>query len=235
MINLSVNIGFVDSTRNSHIIPLNELHKLTGREWFDFDYSFINLDKCEPNLKEFLKDPLEILKKVEIKYMNKDVGCGLFATADIPEGTVIGFITGEQKKLQSSSVDFDPQNPTALIQSGQISYDDDGNIYIIDSSKKSNHTHYIQHLPSIKALQDLNINNIDDIAICNLSEHTLQHNGFELTYFCTTRKILQNEIIGCPYQTNEKERALSEYSLFRRTGELINPPEYLNTNNRLCK
>jgi len=220
-------ISFLSGSKQKFIIPVSRIHKLTGRKWFDFDYSKFDPPKPSdhPLLISYFADPSSILEKLEIRYMNDQVGHGLYATKEIPKDTVIGFVSGKLTKLSATEVDFDPKNPTTLIQSGTVSYDDFGNIYIVDSSKKSNHTHYIQHLPSDKMLLELDITeeNREMISTGNLSEHTLNHKGFDLTYFCTDRDIKEGELIGCPYQVNTNEIKMHEhdYCFFTKDGKII--------------
>lgn len=223
-------IRFLDRNKNRFTVPVHQLKRLTGRDWFDLDYSFISQEKSDPFLRKFLIDPLAITKSLEIRYMNDVVGYGLFAAENITKDTIIGFISGELKKIHSSEVNFDIKNPTALIESGQVSYDDDGNIYIIDSSKKSNHTHYIQHLPSTNYLVALGIKS-SIIATNNLSEYTLQYEGFDLTFFRANRDIEIGEIIGCPYQNNSDEMDMNRYSFFSKKGKMLNNKTIIDSSN----
>jgi hypothetical protein len=223
-------IRFMDQSGNLFTVPIYQLKHLTGREWLDLDYSFIDPKECDPFLFSFLKNPLAITRSLEIRYMGDKVGYGLFAAANIPKNTVIGFVSGEFKKWHSNEVVFDPKNPTTLIESGQVSYDDYGNIYIIDSSRKSNHTHYVQHLPSKEMLSELNIIN-SNIATSNLSEQLFPHDGFEYTYFCANRDIKHGEMIGCSYQINTEERDMDTYRFFSKKGKVIDYPSSGDSSN----
>ena len=216
-------IGFFDKCKNRFTIPVSQLKSLTGKEWFDLNYSLIGENVTNQFLISFFKDPLAIIRKLEIRYMDSKVGYGLYATEDIPKDTVIGFISGELKKFSAADVNFDPNIPGALIGSGSLSYDECGNINIIDSSKKSNHIHYVQHLPSEKMLTDLSIhfNKRKTIATSNLSEHMLTFDGYDFTYFCASREIKKDEIIGCPYQTNSQENDMRKYYFFNHRGKII--------------
>ena len=216
-------IRFFDQNKNRYTIPVSQIDRLTGRKWFDFDYSLFNEELTDNLLLiSYFEDPLSVLKKLEIRFMSDKVGYGLYAAEDISENTIIGFVSGELKKLKTTEVEFDSKNPTSLIESGTVSYDDYGNIYIIDSSKKSNHTHYVQHLPSYEMLLTL-VSQEQTQMICtaNLSEHSLKYGEFDLTYFCTTRNIKKGEIIGCPYQVNEDEIKMNQYCFFTRKGEIV--------------
>ncbi len=216
-------IRFFDENKSHYMIPVSQLKSLTGRAWFDFDYSQIAVEGGNKFLQSFLKDPYSITSSLEIRYMDYKSGYGLYAVNRIQKNTVIGFISGELKKLKSEDIDFDRENPTDSIKSGSISYDDHGNIFIIDSSRKSNHTHYIQHLPTKKKLAELGIpsKKRKEIADSNLSEKTIQHDGFDFTYFYANREIFPGEIIGCSYQVNEHEISMNTYSFFSKKGKFM--------------
>lgn len=213
-------IWFKDEKTTRKLIPTSELGILTGRQWFDFDYSFIKPTDMDEYLRLFLHDPLKITSSLEIRFMNKSVGYGLFAVKKISKNTIVGFVSGEQRKMKVSNTFFKSLKPTDLIQSGTLLYNDDNDVYIIDSSKKSNHTHYIQHLPSSEELTELDFDH-DSIATSNLEQQSLFYDGYDFTYFITCRDIQPGEIIGCPYLENNNERKMQDYRYFTVKGDVI--------------
>ncbi len=234
IMNLRPKIRFFDINKNRYSTPVSQLKRLTGREWCDFDYSMFTRDATNPYLISFLNNPLAILKKLEIRYMNATVGFGLYASENIPKDTVIGFISGELKKLKAADINFDVNNPTPLIKSGSVSYDDAGNINIIDSSFKSNHIHYVQHLPSEKMLSELNIppEKKEDISVSNLSEYMFTSDGYDFTYFYATRDIKKGEIIGCAYQDANKEKSMNNLCFFSKKGKIISYSDLMNSSSK---
>jgi hypothetical protein len=217
-------IRFYDKFKVRRTVLLSQLGVFTGRRWLDLDYLSINESiTADSHLQEYLTNPFKILKSLEIRYMNDQVGYGLYASEDIPRNTIIGFVTGEIKKFKAEDIGFDSNDPTAHIKSGSVTYDSYGNVYIIDSSKQSNHTHYIQHLPSSETVKRLPIDKNEKIMLCtsNLSEHELKYNELDLTYFKTNRIIRANELIGCSYRTNGNEAGMKSYCFFKKNGEIV--------------
>jgi hypothetical protein len=227
-------IRFFDSNKNRSTIPISQLKRLTGREWCDLDYSWFMGIARNPAVISFLNDPLAILKKLEIRYMNAKVGYGLYASEDIPKDTVIGFISGELKKFKAAEINFDINNPRPLIKSGSVSYDNDGNIKIIDSSIKSNHIHYVQHLPSEKMLSELKIppEKREAIYVSNLTEYMFTYDGYNFTYFYASRYIKKGEIIGCAYQNVDQEKPMTNFCFFGKRGEIINYSDIVESTSR---
>ncbi len=144
--------------------------------------------------------------------------------------------TGEIKKFKAAEINFDINTPRPLIKSGSVSYDNEGNIKIIDSSIKSNHVHYVQHLPSEKMLSELNIppEKREVISVSNLTEYIFTYDGYDFTYFYANSDIKKREIIGCAYQNADQEKPMTNFCLFDKQGKIINYSDLVDSTCRLA-
>jgi hypothetical protein len=170
-------ITVVDEYMVRKKISLNDAEKLFGINWIELD---------EKNLG--------ILEFVEIHYMGKTLGWGLFSKKQIPANTILGIFSGEIRY----------QSRTAPIASEHVFLKDYKNnqFQVVDASRSGNITRFLQHLPSKNIIMNLKV---EDAIKMQIAAENVKKELHEITSdiyterYITTEVIEAGTIIGCCY------------------------------------
>jgi len=212
----------VDQNGQSKKLSLNEIEKLFGIKWLEWDISDIKFIKClTPFWDISFLDVNEFLNKLEVRYMGKQYGWGLFSRDYIKKGSVIGVFTGV--------ISFQERNKQITSEHVFISDAPDNKFLIIDGTTCGNITRFLQHLPNIDSIENYCFDNTVDktnIALENVEIAVVELFGasVQTNLFIASRSINPNEIIGCAYDSASWEN--SAPAIFKKDGTVIDQKFY---------
>lgn len=213
----------VDQNTQSKKLLLDEVEKLFDIKWLEWDISDMQLIKSSTPFSDmsFSNDLNKLLNKLEVRYMGKKHGWGLFARGYITKGSVIGVFTG--------TVALQERNKQITAEHVFISDTPDGKFLIIDGSTCGNVTRFLQHLPSIDNIKDYWFaDGVDksNVAVENVEVIVIELFGasVQTNLFVASRSINRNEIIGCAYDPAFWESGAP--TLFSKGGSVIDQKLY---------
>lgn len=212
----------VDQNGQSKKLSLNEIEKLFGIKWLEWDVSDIKLIKCTTQFYDIsFPDVNEFLNKLEVRYMGKQYGWGLFSRDYIKKGSVIGVFTGV--------ISFQGKNKQITAEHVFISDAPDDKFLIIDGTTCGNITRFLQHLPNANSIENYWFDDVVDktnIAIENVEIAVVELFGasIQTNLFIASRSINPNQIIGCAYDPAFWENSVP--AIFKKDGSIIDPKLY---------
>jgi hypothetical protein len=212
----------VDKNGQSKKLSLNKIEKLFGIKWLEWDTSDIKFIKCSTQFDDIsFPDVNEFLNKLEVRYMGKQYGWGLFSRDYIKKGSVIGVFTGV--------ISFQERNKYITSEHVFISDAPDNKFLIIDGTTCGNITRFLQHLPNMDSIENYWFDNVVDktnIAVENVEVAIVELFGesVQTNLFIASRSINPNEIIGCAYDPASWESSLP--AIFNKNGTVIDQKFY---------
>ena len=220
-------IYIVDEFSIQRKISILEAEGLFNIKWLEWDRKDINpIEKSFPShvTPKLLNNSNEVLNDLEIRFMNKQYGWGLFARGYIEKGSIIGVFTGIVS-LQDRQV--------PIVAEHIFLYDAPNNNFgIVDGTRQGNITRFLQHLPREENIKEYNFDPAIDkanVAVENVEAIvvSLALGSIKTNLFITSRDIYANEIIGCSYDPAFWEGKTPTF--FRKDGSVIASQFYYKT------
>lgn len=197
--------------------PYNNLSE-NALYFCDKDSNLIYIDqstalKLFPDLELIIDYPEKNRPALLIKFMNKAVGYGLFAGADINEGTFVCEYSGEKSK--------NIENKESLYNCLFKSIDSS---FFIDAEKKGGVGRFIQHAPA--SLEDyIFVDESDEKKLATANVAYSYNTSSSYPEFYAIKNIRKGELIalnyGDEYWYNFVDKNGFAFELFNKSGEII--------------